>query len=205
MRTDVGVLGRFSMRITIAGLLLLLASAASLLFVFLPDARDELVFVVSVLGGTATVYSAFYIGAGLRSQLHNARVAASFDIFRDFNSVEFIRLRNRLQNEFDPQKTKPSEAYGKITASEELHTAVKALLNHLETISIAVQQGYADEVTLYQCMHTIVPWTIERFAPFITEVRKIYETQTIYSELQRLADSWRHGRLLTRGGAALGK
>lgn len=76
---EVGILGRISVRVTVA---VVVAVAAALLFVaFLtrPADRDVGVFLASLIGGAATVYAAFYAASTLRVQIRQNRQAKAFE------------------------------------------------------------------------------------------------------------------------------
>ena len=124
-----GIIASFSIKITVGFLLVIFAIGISLLFVLYPTYRVELTFISAMIGGSATIYSAFYAGLGIRNKIQQDKLAHSFDLMKLTKIVDLVRARTKLESEFEHGKVAPDDFYSKVVEDEEVHTAIKALLS----------------------------------------------------------------------------
>jgi hypothetical protein len=69
-------------------------------------------------------------------------------------------------------------------------------------VFIAIQEGYADEVTLHRSLSFVIPWTYKGLRDYVAEVRERDRDALLYVELERLVDKWKDGKLLSTGESA---
>jgi hypothetical protein len=89
--------------------------------------------------------------------------------------------------------------YDYINKDREASLALKASLNLFESLSIAIQLGYVDEVVANRNLDFIIIYFHENFSSFVQAVRDKNDDQFIYDELEKLASSWKKKRYLYSG------
>ncbi len=196
------------------------------LYITKPERREELIFIALIMGGLAAICSAFYTGRALRFQsesldkqlkfqkeqadeqlkfqketlkIQNRQfiVKNTYDLITAITGKEVVEMRHELLSKFNHDKTAPEEVYGKITADNNLHTALKTILNLYENISLAIQDNYIDEKIIYKNVSFILPWTYDTFKPYITKFRKKHNDPRIYCEIAKLSNAWEVGKYLS--------
>src|SRR5947209_4138418 len=145
---DIGTVARFSVRITIVLVLVIVGITISAAFILYPALRTELTFVTAMIGGLTAIYAAFYSSAATRRQLWQQVLRNSFDMLAMIHDIDVQRIRAALES-FPHQNLSPAEFYDKIMADRDVHVAVRTLLNYFEITSIAIQQEHVDEETMY--------------------------------------------------------
>ena len=84
----------------------------------------------------------------------------------------------------------PSDLYNKITDDDKLEHAVKTTLNHLEMISLQIQEEYINENIAMLHLFALVKYVSNRLKPYISELQNRWNDQLIYVELEKLALEW---------------
>lgn len=194
-----GQLLTLKLKIGVAALLVVTIIGASAAYVWLPQWRSGIVFVASAFAVAGALYSAFYAGESLRTQSRRQKLDATMKVMDAFHSLESVRLRTKLEREFDHKKIAPAAFYDTVTGDPEFHAAAKYLLNVCERMAISVQHGYIDERVAFDECRTIVPWTFETFRPYVEKMREKYNDKTLYEGVQALANAWSSGNLLSEG------
>lgn len=191
------VLWDFKAKITLASFSFVLFIILVVWFVLVPAAREELIFSAAILAGLATFASMFYAIRAADIKYDQTVVQNSFDLIRTLNSRDVVELRHKLLIKFDHNKITKKEFYSKITSDEEIHTAVKFLLNLLDDVSIAVQVGHADEKIIHKALAFVLPWTFQTFTPYIEDLRVKQNDKRLLCEVEKLSDAWKQNKYLT--------
>lgn len=180
-----------TVRITVAVIIVLLAAgfiAAYLVFDD-PSSRDKIVFIASVIGGAAAVYSAYYAGASLRLNLYRDKQGRAFEVLDSLNRSDTVSAAATIDRAIE---AKPGTlTYELITSDLTLYPAVKILLGIYEDLAIAASIGYADEGILYQSVHTTTVYYYDALKQYMDGVRKVKGSKEYYCELEKLVGRWR--------------
>ena len=189
-------IGKFtiSFQVGILAFLLIPALLVIILFILLPEHRVTLVFIVSIIGGVAAIYSAFYAGENLKRTYNYNKKTKTFEMIRQFDQIDFAKMAAFLDTSFNPNDMKQNEIYKKISSDNDLLLAVRSVLNLCEDISIAVQEEYIDEKIAFLSLDQIYRRSVNRFKPFIEGHRLKYGSNEIYIESEKLAHAWLNGR-----------
>lgn len=195
-----GVIARFSITVTVAGLLAIFTIATALLYIFIPDAREELEFCAAIIGGAAVVYSGFYAGLSLRTSMDLSRKNTSFSILNALNQEDLTTIRILIEKELLVKRDEMSrqEVYDKVVNDANILKAATAILGLYEDSSIAVQEGFADERVLYTALCFQVPWIFNGLKPYIEQEKGLTHTD-LYCETKKLVDKWENKKLLSTG------
>ena len=186
--------------VPLAGSLAVVGIGIVLLFAFLPDdKRRVLTFATAVAGGLAAIYSAFYIGQALKVQTERDKLTRSVEIMSRLDGPQITAVRRFVLKTVDAGRMAPEEMYDAIEADDKLWNSVRMVFNQMESLSLCVQTGYADEEFLYKELAHMVPYYRGKLQPFIEGIREKYKDNTFYRELEKLADSWKAKRFLYSG------
>lgn len=145
-----------------------------------------------IFGGIAAIYSAYYVGARLREEVRRASVEKAVDLSKSFDDINMAEIRAFIEKEY--LKTTPEEFDNKIRENFELSRNVVKLLSAIEDISVAIQQGLADEKTLHMAISFLVERSFSCFNHFIEAERIKYDDNRIYNETEILAIAWKNGK-----------
>ena len=198
---DVGILGRISLRMSVAVATGVASLCVMVAFVFLPDKRDIIVFAAALIGGAATVYSAFYAAATLRIQVRRDKQARAFEMIGALNEHQVTRLRVFIEKNIDDKHLTAIGLYDKIVEDAECLSIISAVLGVYEDMAVAVQEHFVDEHVLHRSVAFLIPWTFARLRPYIEQERVRKGDTRLYIELERLAESWKNGKYLSDGKA----
>lgn len=165
-----------------------------------PTYRDQIKFVTIIVAGAAAIYSAYYVGAGLRLNLDRERQKASFEILSLLNRPEFVKVRHFLETQVEGhEKMSTDELYEKVRSDVHLDEAVTTVLGILEDASIAIQTEYVNENTLHASLLDIVLRTFYSLRGYIEKLRKIKNKPLFFIELEKLCTTWEANRRLCDG------
>lgn len=195
-----------------------LFAIASVLYVLLPDFREEIIFVLSALAGWGAVYSAYFVGETLKVQieqknmdLRQDRVNRSFAIKAEFDAPQLIEFRTKLEAMVQKIREEHAGADDEICAKKlyegiandaEMLTAVRSILNKMESASLAVQFGNADEMVLYRDLSVIIVNTYRNLEFFVMSRREqgeIRNAHWAFCETEKLVIAWENKKLLSTG------
>lgn len=192
-----GTLFNLKIKGTVVTVLFGIGAALCVLFIKYSTIRTELTFVAAIIGGLSIVYSGYYVGLTLRENIRRDKLHRSFEFTQKLNSIDRARIRGFINEQMSHKEhIVPAKFHDAVVSDPELHTAVKALLGLFEDASLAVQHQYVDELVLYKSLAFVVPWASQTFAPFIAEERRDCERQSLFCELDKLADAWKMGKSL---------
>ena len=203
MSEDIGVLSRinFFINISVAFAIVILVLVLSALYVAFPDQRESIKFIAILIGGGSAIYSAYYSGAGLRSRIAQEKVTHSQEFINSVYDVNLTKFRIKLGKDFDSKKIPPEQQYAKISENDETVAAVRISFNLFESLSIAIQHGYADEIIAHKALGFIICSMFRQFSPYIETVRSKNNNNLIYCEVEKLASAWSSGKYLFSGKA----
>jgi len=190
---------KVSLKVGVFIFVLLIGIAASWIYIEIPSIRQELVHATSLIVALSGVYSAFYIGEGLRQKLKGDKIYNTYRFLEELDDMELIKIRTKLEKEFDHSNTTPADMYEKIVNNEDTHSAVKKLLNLFESISSGVQFGLFDEKVVHRELCGLLPHIVNVFSPYIFGHRQKLGSDVIYHDVEKLAGSWKSNKYLSSG------
>jgi len=200
MRKTLGSLLRVNLSFPLSLVIVVIALSLVLAFAFFPARGEVIKFIAAIVAGSCGVYSAYYVGAGLRLKLDRDKRQASFEILSLLNRPEFAQLRGFLDAKVERHSDiSEVEIYNSIVEDAKLGDAVTVVLGILEDASIAIQQEYVDEDILYMSISQIVFRNHKGLTGYINQLRKHMNNVTYYIEFQRLAVSWEQKTRLSDG------
>jgi hypothetical protein len=187
-------------------------------YIFYQHIREEIIFVLSAFAGWGAVYSAFYVAETLRVQiaqknldLQQDRINRSFELKESFDDPLLIRFRTEIENmikkmdsemTYENKESRAKMLYEKIANDPEMLTAARSNLNKMESVSLAIQFGNADERVLYRDLAMMITNTYRNLEFFVRLRREridITNAHRAFRETQKLVESWEEGRMLSTG------
>ena len=126
-----------------------------------------------------------------------------------------IEFRTKIENIVRMIREKHADAdddvcakvlYEKISNDSEMLTAARSILNKIESASLAVQFGNADEEVLYRDLSVIVINTFRDLEFFVAMRRArvdVRNADRAFREAQKLVEAWEAERLLSTGESVL--
>ncbi|HSS19812.1 MAG TPA: DUF4760 domain-containing protein [Pyrinomonadaceae bacterium] len=199
-RKRVGQLLRLNLSIP---LWLVVVSAAVLFLAaywFARQQREGIKFFGAVVAVAGAIYSAYYVGAALRTRLDRDRQESTFRILDQIEKVEFVEVRNFLEKEVeDHENLSPADLYKKISQNKDLDNAITVVLNIFEKIAIGVRHDVLDEDILYEDLVLVVTKNYSALRGYLEQLRKIRNSPLYYCEFEKLATFWQKGKRLGDG------
>lgn len=199
-RKKVGQILRLNL--TIPLWLIICAAAAALLLTYglWKQQREHVKFFAAVIGGSAAIYSAYYVGAALRTGIDRDRQAATFDVLTLVAKPEFVEVRNFLEKEFeDHENQSPADLYKRISENPKIDNAITFVFNTFERIATGVRYDVFDEDILYDDLMYVVSNNYNALRGYIDQLRKTKNSPLYFCEFERLATSWSKGKRLSDG------
>ncbi len=191
--------------LTIAVVILILIIFLSIAYIIAPISfiftsytitKEVIVFFTALVGGGSAIYSAYYTGIGLHQRVKQEKIKNSYEFMRLIYDNNLIKFRLKIHNDFHPESMAPNEFYDKLNEDLDMATTVRSSLNLCEDLSIAIQEGFADEVVAHRSLVFIVVNTYETFLPYIKHIRNKHNDTNVYCELEKLASSWKQGKYI---------
>ena len=178
-----------------------------LAFAPLPASRSSLGFAVGVLGGTGALIVAIN-ALGWRTDQLQYGVAQSQQAEQQFQQLKVKTALDFIFRWNDPQFTSINRSVNQIlmdlknlqtidqqkdyfTKDLDRLAILVAALNFIESLSIAIQRGVADEDTTNQFFRSIVINYWQDAESFIKNRRVIRSNPRLFSEIEWLFDQWR--------------
>lgn len=193
-----GILLKVKFNFTLLALMLLTGVILVFCFFIFEQFRGQLTFLSAIVGGLAAVYAGYYVAANIKITIEREKVHRSFEIIHRLDIPDAVRFRWFIEKGgIDPKRGAPKKIYNKINKNFDLQVAVTSILSMFENLSIAIQRGYADEVTVYLSTCVQVPYYYEKLSSYIGYIRGKYRNNTICIEFEKLARSWKTERFLS--------
>lgn len=198
-------IGQFQVKVNVpfAVLLAILGLATIVMYIKYPEYRNILVFATSVLGGMTAVYAAFYVGQSLKIHLKRDALRQSLELIHIEDTIELNQVRALIDEQLYQKEIPPSEMYKLISKDTTMNNAVITVLNQFETLSVAIQKGFADEDTLWTNLGFRIPFYFRTLEPYIKELRKQLDDKSLFVETEKLSHAWNAKKYLYSGEAIL--
>lgn len=193
-------------------------AVATALYIAFEDIREEIIFVLSAFAGWGAVYSAYFVGETLKVQieqknidLRQDRVNRSFAIKAEFDAPQLIEFRTKIEAMIQKIRRKNADAddevcaqklYEGIANDEAMLTAARSILNKMESASLAIQFGNADEMVLYRDLSVIIVnmyRDLEFFVALRRSRKEVYNADRAFLETEKLVTAWENKKLLSTG------
>lgn len=150
-----GQLGEIRFPVRASLLLGVLVITAGIFYHLCPALRDTERFMATGFAMAAAILGAYYVGRGLQDtvrqreeEIRDRRVARAFHYVERWNDPALLTLKHKWRIIVDSAKDKSSEELAKELADDlDKSTIVVEVLNFFEEISLAVNEGVADEET----------------------------------------------------------
>jgi hypothetical protein len=192
----------FRLNVTIPTWLIIAGCAAVLLIIYLfaKHQRDHVKFVGAVIGGSAAIYSAYYVGAALRTRIERDRQDSTFRILDSVTKSEFLEVRNFLEKEVEDHENQSSaDLYKKISENRDLDNAITLVFNTFERIAIGIKYDVLDEDILYEDLVLVVDKNYSSLRGYIDQLRKVKNNTLYFCEFEKLAAAWHKGKRFSDG------
>lgn len=198
---NIGQIKQINFKINISILLILIVIGGFLiaLFILMPQYKNELTFIAAILGGMGTIYSAFFIGQNLKIGITQNAIHRSFELISRIENFDFMKNITLVEKELKNKDVSASDLYEKITANEELHSAVKSLLVAYQIVATAIIKEYANEETLFIHFRRVIISNYKNYQSYIERMRKELDSPLLYIEFETLYQSWYSGKYLFSG------
>lgn len=198
LHREPGILLKVEFNFTLLALMLLMGAILVFCFFIFEQFRDQLTFISAVIGGLAAIWAGYYVALNIKITTERNKVHRGFEIIHRLDYLDAVRFRLFIEKgDIDPEKDAPEKIYNKINEDIDLQIAVTSILSMFENLSIAIQRGYADEVTVYLSTCVQVPYYYKKLSPYIRYIRDKYEDNTICIEFEKLARSWKSKKYLS--------
>jgi hypothetical protein len=196
----VGELVEVKFPVGISLILFLIVCLGGLIFWYYPKFRDELTFFGVAFGMAGGVVAAYYIGQTLRvtvkqrdEQLEAERVNKAFSYIHRWNAAPFEERKQfrALMNDIKPLS--PAEIAKRLDDVHAARAIVVDVMNFFEEMSIAINEGLADEETLLKFFRDMLEWYYQRFSDWIQRLRTDgggRPRPRVYIQLEAVAKRW---------------
>lgn len=171
----------------IFALLAIVVMVLTLLYGFLPQAREVIGFITLVLTAAGGLAAAHYLSESLRMQVDQQKRTEAFHFIERWNDPQMFYVRSACYEALDLGQSRGKDAVKELLR-EKPNLAVNArqLLNLLEEIAIAVRVGHVDEELVVSFFLTLVTRAYRSFEAWIEDHQRIVGTQRIWQELKAL-------------------
>jgi len=170
------------------------------LFEAFPDKRDSIKFFSIIVGSIGVAgYAAYYSIVFSKNKYNHEKIQHTIEFIGLINSLELTKLRLELQSYMINAPKEEEVQYEYISKNANAALALKTSLNLFESLSIAIQYGYVDEVVANKNLDFIIIYFFYTFFPYIRKVRKKNNDKFIYDEVDKLARSWKEKKYLSSG------
>jgi hypothetical protein len=187
---------RVAFTITFGIIAVVVGAGLILLYLFWASARDELRFVVAALATVGGVASAYYIGSGLRATAESEKLTRTFAYPARWGDPPWAPARKATAEllkecQGKPEAERLAAIQKALKAKPELERDIIAVLNYLEELALAVNLGVVDEQIVKRFYRSTVVRGYRALAPWVKTHRDERESETIWSEIEALYDTWK--------------
>jgi Domain of unknown function (DUF4760) len=194
----VGQLGKVEFPIGISSALTVLVIAAGLIFWYFPRLHDILTFLGTGFAMAAGVIAAYYIGKTLQitvnqrdEGLNADKVNKAFSFIQRWNTAP-LEERKQWWKLLQSMRSKTSPEIDDLLKEGENRTMVVEVLNFLEEMSLAINEGLADEATLIKFFRTILEGYYSLLADWINKQRtdRTHARPRVFVQFEEVAKRW---------------
>lgn len=193
----------FEIKLTvgIGGVLFLISTIFIILYHNKQEYRKTLDFSVLTLTASAGLTSVFYFARSSRLELEEKKIDRALELnskWSDFSQIylrgETLKLLSELEDKSATEQT--SIINNAFESDKNVKQAILSILNFLEKLSIAVEQGDVMEERVFDYYRNIVIRYYSLFSPWISQLRNQRNQQgenggRYYKSLEKLCNSWR--------------
>lgn len=194
----VGQIGKVEFPIGISSALTVLVIGAALIFWYVPRLRDILTFLGAAFAMAAGVIAAYYIGKTLQitvnqrdEGLNADKVDKAFSFIQRWNTAP-LNERKLWWSLLQDMRSRSAPEIDDLLQQVENRTMVVEVLNFFEEMSLAVNEGLADEVTLAKFFRTILEGYYSLLADWINKQRtdRTHPRPRVFIQFEELAKRW---------------
>jgi hypothetical protein len=198
---DPGKLGKINLTIPITvGFLGLIMSVVLTLLFYLSKTEDQkktLSFLLTALGTSAGVTSAFYVGQSIKLNAESRRIEMTTSYISRWSDPAFDPVRKASHRIYEMVVQKPHNTHADIihnALEQDLDLKLNLLdaLNFLEEMALCIRLGIIDEVTAHAYYKSIVPKYCSTFGVWITRLRTDEKNDRLFKNLTELCDQWKN-------------
>jgi len=194
-----GKLGEINLRIPVTvGALGLTASIlfTSLFHIFTEEQRKPLVFLTTLLGTSAGITSAFYVGQSIKLNAESKKLDTTTSYISRWSNPSFDSTRKAVYQVQEKLKGKEAQEHSEIIQKEldsnlDLRLSIIDALNFLEEVALCVEIGIINEDVTYKYYRSIVRTYCETFNLWIGKLRHDKENTELFKKLTDLGARWK--------------
>ncbi len=196
----VGELVQIKFPIGVSLILFVLVCLGGVIFWYYPKYRDELTFFGVAFGMAGGVVAAYYIGKTLQitvaqrdEALDADKINKAFSYIHRWNAAPFDERKQfrAFLNKIKPLS--PSDITKILEAEHAERSIVVDVMNFFEEMSLAVNEGLADEDTLLKFFRDMLEWYYHRFSDWIGKLRTDgggHPRPRVYIQLEQVVKRW---------------
>lgn len=194
------VIIKFPIGISVALTILVLLSG--IIFWCYPKFRDELTFFGIAFGMAGGVIAAYYIGQTLKitvqqrdEQLDADRINTAFSYIHRWNAAPFDDRHKFRALMYEVKSMPPKEVTAHVEGDHEAKSVVTDVMNFFEEMSLAINEGLADDETARKFFNNMLEYYYQRFADWIHMLRTDgggSPRPSVYIQLENVIGRWRH-------------
>jgi len=163
------------------------------------EQKKTLNFLTTVLGTSAGVTSAFYVGQSIKLNAESKRLDITTSYISRWSDPAFDPVRKaayKINEMLDvSQPNRNSDIIQKaLDADLDLKLNLLDALNFLEEMALCVRLGIINEKTAYEFYRSIVQTYCSTFNIWITRLRHDKKNDMLFKNLTDLCDEWRNNR-----------
>ncbi|BAY10405.1 DUF4760 domain-containing protein [Calothrix sp. NIES-2098] len=181
--------------ITVGSAALFFSALTIILFIFNKNIdREILKFIVTTVGVSGGITSAFYVGESFRENIKYKKEDRAMMYISAWTSPQFAEIRKSLRKVRDLIKTIPEDNQSGVINQElqkdpDLGEDIVTILNFLEEIAVCVKNDLIDEAIIYDYFQIIVKRVCRVFKIWVEEQR-LQRGNKLYICLFELNDRW---------------
>jgi hypothetical protein len=178
--------------ITAGGVLALLILVLTFLFWQFPSSRDVITFFAISSAGAAALVNAIYLGSSIRLDVERRRKEAAFALMDGWNRPEYFHCRKTFTKLVDAFQAGRADSARQVIDNEEHNQNIRAVLNFLEQVAIAIRMEHADHEMLRKAFEGIVVKGFAAAHQWIIDRRSTSERKNLFVELEWLSNEWKN-------------
>ncbi|MFN6537937.1 MAG: DUF4760 domain-containing protein [Nostoc sp. EkiNYC01] len=187
---------KLNVSLTIGVLALIFSIAIICCFTFYQNNidREVLKFIVTTVGVSGGITSAFYVGESFRQNIKSKKQDKAMMYISAWTSPQFAIVRKSLRQIRDLIKAIPEDNQSQVINEElnkkpDLGEDIVTVLNFLEEIAVGIDNDLIDEDIIYQYFQIIVQRVCRVFRIWVEEQRR-QRGNKLYSSLFELNNRW---------------
>jgi hypothetical protein len=188
--SEIGRVKVITFNITVFILILLIGVIIISIYLVFPQYRTEIKFITLVIGGLSGIYSAYYVGVSIRSNVEINKKNNSMELIKQYVDKNSNFVRSFVARVCNYREIPYDEIIKSINNDDDTKSSVHSVLNYFEGISIAIQEECVNERILNEALRDSIRRCYLILSPYIEFLRKEYNSKDIYKELEKLHSHW---------------